>query len=161
MSMCRTLCVAACVSLLALPAWAANGSSGPGALALATLVSDHSPTLSHFDKRTLTKLFTGHTNVSYPAGHTITVNADKITCKTSDVDITLHSCDFTFGPRTVTISGRAAHELYATLAENGVPGGAAAGTLYEALTQLTCTIDPNVIDQRSGGGATCTYTPAS
>lgn len=156
----RTVCATAAVYLLALPAWAANGSSGPGALALATLVSDRSPTLSHFDKRTLTKLFTGHTNVSFPAGHTITVNADKITCKTSDVDITLHSCDLTFGLRTFTITGRAAHEMYATLAENGVPGGAAAGTQYEALTQLNCTIDPNVIDQRSGGGATCTYIPA-
>jgi hypothetical protein len=160
MSMVRTHCVTAVVSLLAFPAWAANGSSGAGALALATLVSDHSPAISHFDKRTLTKLFTGHTNVSYPAGHTITVKADKITCKTSDVDITLHSCDLVFGPRTFTITARAAHELYTTLAENGVPGGAAAGTQYEALTQLSCTIDPNVIVQRAGGGATCTYTPA-
>ena len=156
----RTFCVTAVVCLLALPAWAANGSGGPGALALATLVADHSPVVSHFDKRTLTKLFTGHTNVSYPAGHTITVNADKITCKTSDVDITLHSCDLTFGPRAFTITGRTAHEIYATLAENSVPGGAAAGSQYEALTQLSCTIDPNMIDQRSGGGATCTYTPA-
>jgi len=156
----RTYCVTAVMSLLALPAWAATGSSGPGALALATLVADHSQAVSHSDKHTLTKLFTGHTNVSYPTGHTITVTADKITCKTSDVDITVHSCDLTFGPRTLTITARAAHELYATLAENGVPGGAAAGTEYEALTLLSCTIDPNVVDQRSGGGATCTYTPA-
>lgn len=156
----RTFCVTAAAFLLALPASAANGSSGPGALALATLVAEHSQTVSHSDKRTLMKLFTGHTNVSFPAGHTITVNADTITCRTSDVDITVHSCNLTFGPRTSTITGRPAHELFATLIENGVPGGAAAGSLYEALTQLACMIDPNVIEQRSGGGATCTFTPA-
>lgn len=159
MSMRRTLCATAVLLVFALPAWAANGSSGPFALALATLVSEHSPTLSVFDKRTLKKLFAGHTNVSYPAGKTITVSADKISCKTSDVDITVHTCDLTFGSRTFTNTGRPAHELYATLVENGVPGGAAAGSLYEALTGLTCTIDPNVVDQRAGGGATCAFTP--
>jgi len=157
--MCRTFPVAAVLVLLAFPAWAANGSSGPGALALATLVSEHSPTLSALDKRTLAKLFAGNTNISYPAGKTITVNADNISCKTSGVDITFHSCTFTFGSRTFAINGRVAHEMYATLMEDGVPGGAAAGTEYEALTQLACTIDPNLIDQRNGGGASCTFTP--
>src|SRR5579859_5474902 len=106
MSMRRTFCAAAILLVFALPAWAANGSSGPFALALATLVSEHSPTLSGFDKRTLKKLFAGHTNVSYPAGKTITVSADKINCKTSDVDITLHSCELTFGSRTFTNTGQ-------------------------------------------------------
>ena len=158
--MCRTLCVTAALCSLALPAWAANGSSGPGALALATLVSQHSPTLAGFKKHALQQLFGGNTNVHYPAGKTIVVDADKISCKTSDVDITLHSCDLTFGSQTHTITGRVAHEMYATLMENGVPGGAAAGTEYENLTQLSCTIDPNVVDQRGGGGATCAFTPA-
>jgi len=155
----RVLCATAVSLVAALPAQAANGSSGPFALALATLVSEHSPTLSVFDKKTLKKLFAGHTNVSYPSGKTITVSADKINCKTSDVDITLHSCELTFGSRTFTNTGRAAHEIYATLVENGVPGEGAAGSLYEALTALTCTIDPNVVDQRAGGGATCSFTP--
>src|SRR6202012_202292 len=135
---------------LTFPAMAANGSSGPGALALAALVSEHSPTLAGVKKHVLTQLFGGNTNVHSPAGQTIVVNADKISCKTSDVDITLHSCDLIFGPKTFTITGRKAHEMYATLIENGVPGGAAAGTEFENLTQLTCTIDPNVVDQRSG-----------
>jgi hypothetical protein len=155
----RTLCATAVLLVVAIPAWAANGSSGPFALALATLVSEHSPTVSTSDKRVLRKLFAGHTNVSYPSGKTITVSADKISCKTSDVDITVHACELTFGSRKITNSGRVAHELYATLVENGVPGGAAAGSLYEALTGLTCTIDPNVVDQRAGGGATCSFTP--
>jgi hypothetical protein len=49
--------------------------------------------------------------------------------------------------------------MYATLIENGVPGDSAAGTLFESLSQLSCTIDPNVIDQRAGGGASCNFTP--
>jgi hypothetical protein len=155
----RVIVVASAFMLFAIPAWAATSSAGNGALALSALVSEHSPTLNGFDKRTLAKLFGGNSNVSYPGGKTITVSADKIVCKTSDVDITIHSCDLTFGTKQRTITGRKAHEMYATLIENGVPGDSAAGTLFESLSQLSCTIDPNVIDQRAGGGASCNFTP--
>jgi len=89
----------------------------------------------------------------------ITVAIDKTVCKASDVDIALHSCDLTFPSRTISLTGRKAHELYATIAEVGVPPDGAAGSIFEALSPLTCTIDPNVIHQRAGGGATCNFTP--
>jgi hypothetical protein len=145
--------------LAAVPVWAANSSAGNSALALAAIVGGDSPMLHDFDKDTLAKLFAGNSSVSYPAGKTIAVTADKIVCRTSDVDITQHSCALTFGPHTRTITGRVAHELYATLLENGVPSDGAAGSLFEAVSQLSCTTDPNVVDQRSGGGATCNFTP--
>ena len=34
------------------------------------------------------------------------------------------------------------HELFATIAEVGVKPDGAAGTIYEGLSQLACTIDP-------------------
>ena len=145
--------------LWAAPVWAANSSAGNTALALAAIIGSASPTLHGFDKHTLAELFAGNSNVSYPMGKTITVAADKVVCRTSDVDITQHSCALTFGSHTRTRTGRRAHELYATLIENGVPSNGAAGSLFESVSQLSCTIDPNVIDQRAGGGANCNFTP--
>ena len=147
------------IMLSAIPAWGATGSSGNAALALSALVGEHSPTLHAFDKLTLAKLFSGNTHVAYPSGKTISVTANKIVCRTSNVDITQHSCALTFGARTINTTGRRAHELYATLIENGVPGEGAAGSEFESLSKLSCTIDPNAIDQRAGGGANCNFTP--
>jgi hypothetical protein len=158
-AVCRAMAIAISSILLAVPALAATGSSGDAALALAALVSEHSPTLHPFDKVTVANLFAGNTNVKYPPGNTITINADQIVCKASDVDITLHSCALTFGSNTIAMSERRAHEMYATLIENGVPGKVAAGTLFQAISQLSCTIDPNTVDQRAGGGATRNFTP--
>jgi len=64
----RIIVVASAFMLFAIPAWAATSSAGNGALALSALVSEHSPTLNGFDKRTLAKLFGGNSNVSYPGG---------------------------------------------------------------------------------------------
>jgi hypothetical protein len=158
MPMYRTIAVAISLMLLAAPASAAT-ASGNSALALSALVSEHSRTVRSFDKYTLARLFAGHSNIFYSPGRTITVSADKIVCKTSDVDITVHSCDLSFGRRTITLDGRWAHELYATIFEVGVSPDGAAGTIFEALSQLTCTIDPNVVKQRAGGGADCNFTP--
>jgi hypothetical protein len=158
MPMYWTIAFAIPLMLSTAPASAAT-ASGNSALALSALVSEHSPTVSSFNKHTLARLFGGRTNIFfYPPGKTITVSADKIVCKTSDVDITVHSCDFTFGARTITLNGRPAHELYATIFEVGVPPDGAAGTIFEALSLLTCTIDPNVVKQRAGGGADCNFT---
>ena len=35
----------------------------------------------------------------------------------------------------------------------------AAGSIYEALHGLACTLEPSVIKQNGGGGATCAFTP--
>lgn len=132
---------------------------GSGALVLAALVGQNSPLVTPGGKAALAKMLDGETKASFPAGQTITVQVDKLTCKASNVDITLHSCELVFGTRTAKLTGRAAHELYATLAEVGVPSDGAAGSIYEALTKLTCTIDPNEVKQMSGGGAHCDYGP--
>ncbi|MGH6868686.1 MAG: hypothetical protein ACREDA_07445, partial [Methylocella sp.] len=88
------------------------------------------------------------------------VAASAVTCRASDVDITRHSCDLTFGAKKVTTRGRKAHELYATLAEVGVPPDGAAGSMFEAVSNLDCAIDPAEVKQKAGGGAHCTYAPA-
>jgi hypothetical protein len=159
--MTRTAALAISLLLMTVDAgWAAGGSaSGSGALALAALVAANSPVVSSSDKKVLAALFAGNVGVPYPAGKKIAVKADSVTCLAGDVDITRHSCDLMFGKKKITLSGRAAHEIYATLVEVGVPSDGAAGTIYEALSQLNCTIDPNEVEQRDGGGASCQFAP--
>ena len=107
-------------------------------------------------KKLLAKFLDGKTKVS-STGQIISVNVDKLICKASNVDITLHSCDLVFGTRTATLTGRAAHELYATLLEIGVPPDAGAGSVFEAVSKLDCKIDPNAVIANAGGGARCDY----
>ena len=155
----RTTAVAVFLLILsAAPAWA-DHTAGGSALALSALVSENSPSLSPNDKDTIVQLFGGNTSASYPAGRKITVSADKIVCRAGNFDITERSCELTFGQNTITLAGRRAHELFATIAEVGVPSEGAAGTIFEGLSQLTCTIDPSEIKQRSGGGANCDFNP--
>ena len=96
---------------------------------------------------------------SYPAGQKITVKTNKIECRQRNVAINDRSCALTFGSHHVNFAARAAHERYATLIEAGVLSDGAAGSMFETLTALTCTIDPNAINQNAGGGASCTFTP--
>lgn len=132
-------------------------TAGNSALALAALVGTHSPTLSWKERKALANMLDGRLGFSFPANQKIVVKADKVTCRASNVDIAAHSCDLGFGPTTRHLAGRAAHELYATLIESGVPSDGAAGSLFESLTALACTIDPNAVKQRAGGGADCTF----
>jgi len=37
----------------------------------------------------------------------------------------------------------------------GVPADGAAGTIFEALSKLSCTLAPTVIQDKAGGGADC------
>src|SRR3974390_1148243 len=64
------------------------------AIALACLVAPPSREISFADKRALAIFFDGRTNVH--ARKKISVIADKIVCRYSDVDITSRSCDLTF-----------------------------------------------------------------
>jgi hypothetical protein len=156
---CRVAMVAA---LVMLPVSAARAdSTGGSALALAALVTPYSPAITTGDKRVIEALFDGDPNAAYPAGKKITVTADKIVCRMGNVDITFHSCELTFGAKAVTVTGWRAHELFATIGEVGVPVDGAMGTLYESLSQLSCTIDPGVIKQKAGGGASCAFTPGA
>jgi hypothetical protein len=139
----------------------AETADGNGALALSAIVGETSPLLSARDKSVLAKFLNGQTNVTYPDGQTISLTARKLTCRASNVDLTAHSCEISFDGKTVMLSGRRAHELYATLAEIGVPADGAAGSTFEAVSNLKCTIDPNQVKQKSGGGAHCDYAPPS
>jgi hypothetical protein len=132
-------------------------TSGTSALALAALVGIHSPTLTFKERIVLTHMLEGRLNFPFPANQ-IAVKADKVTCRASNVDISAHSCELAFGAKTRKLSGRAAHELYATLIESGVPSDGAAGSLFESLTALSCTVDPSAVKQKAGGGANCTFT---
>ncbi len=91
---------------------ASAATTGSNALALAALVGPHSPVVGRHDKRVLARLFDGHTNVLFPSSKN--VEADAIDCIAGNVDITAHSCKLTFGSKTAKVSGRKAHELYAT-----------------------------------------------
>jgi hypothetical protein len=132
-------------------------TSGSSALALAALVGAQSPVLSSHDKSVLARLFDGHTNGVFPANKQISVKADDILCNAGDVNITAHSCQLTFGSKTVKLTGRKAHELFATMVEVGVPNEGTAGATHESLTHLVCTINPHEIAQESGGGADCKF----
>jgi hypothetical protein len=143
--------------LLANHAAFAGSIDGNGALALAALVAEHSPNVKAHDKILLEKFLNGQT---YASKKKITVAAGAVTCRASNVDITQHSCDLTFGAKKVATHGRKAHELYATLAEVGVPSDGAAGSIFEAVSNLDCTVDPGEVKQKAGGGAHCTFAPA-
>jgi hypothetical protein len=155
----RTVLVAFALLPLASGSAMAATTAGNSALALAALVAFHSPLVSAHDKNIMARMFNGNLSFSFPKNRKILVRADAVVCRASDVDITLHSCTLTFGKKTAALKGRKAHELFATVAEAGVSPEGAAGSIFESLSQLVCTIDPNEIKQRAGGGADCTFKP--
>jgi hypothetical protein len=139
---------------------AAASVNGNGALALAALIAEQSPQLTAMQKSAMARLLNGNV-APFPANATIAVTADKAVCRASNVDIAAHSCALTFGSRTVNLKGRRAHELYATIGEVGVAPDGAAGSAFEALSHLNCTINPSEIAQKAGGGASCNFDPGA
>ena len=129
--------------------------SGPNALALAGVVALYSPLLSGDERETAAALFVGEKDVRY--AKKITVTADKIVCRVSNVDIAARSCELTFNGKKQTVSGRRANEIFATEAMAGVPSDGAAGSTFESLSKLNCTLDPKAIKQKDGSGASCTF----
>jgi hypothetical protein len=130
--------------------------TGPTALALAAVVAQHS-SLPAYDKRVMSRLFAGDTIFFISAKTRVSVIANTIVCRTSNVDIAARSCDLTFPNSKKTVKGREANELYATAASAGVAAEGAAGSNIESFSKLTCTIDPKEIRQKAGGGATCSF----
>ena len=157
--MTKRILLAFAVSLVAQSALAGS-MSGNGALSFAALVGQHSPSLTTAEKGLLLKYLHGHAETAYPKGLTFSVKADAVSCRISNVDITSHSCDLTFGAKKVSIKGRLAHELYATLVENGVASDGAAGSIFEAVGAVECKINPADVASKGGGGATCDYAAA-
>jgi hypothetical protein len=114
---------------VALAGVALTGSAnGSVALALAGVVAPYSPTLSPAEKKAVAALFAGKTDGPYTTR--ILVMADKIVCRTSNVDIAARSCELTFGNTIRKSQGREANELYATIAMAGIPSDG--GTYLEA-----------------------------
>jgi len=128
---------------------ASGNASGPAALALAAVVASHSSVLGSFDLRAMARLLSGNSRISFPPNRKISVTADSVVCRTSNVDITSRTCELAFGAAKRVLKGREANELFATLA--------AAGVVSEGVTKLTCTVDPNEIRQKEGGGAQCAF----
>ena len=132
-------------------------SNGFGALALAALVAENEPALGPHWRYGMRILFEGGNPVSFPPGSKIMVRADKIDCRASNVAISQRSCVLTFGAHVGRLKGRRANELLATMLEAGVAGDAGAGSVFESLTKLVCTIDPSEVKQNAGGGASCAF----
>jgi len=132
-------------------------ASGPSALALAAVIAQHSPAVRAFDKRVIARLFRGDTRFGFTPNTKISVDADTVVCRVSNVDITSRSCELSFGARKRTLTGREANEIGATAAAAGIPSEGAAGSSIESVSKLRCTIDPNEIMQKAGGGAQCSF----
>lgn len=150
--------VLVCVPLLLLTYPASAGTViGSSALALSALVAENSPMLAASDKIVLAALFEEHLDVPVSGGGKISVRADSVTCSAGDVDISAHACNLVFGKQTLTLKGRKAHELFATIIELGVRPEGAMGRVYDSIAHLNCTIDAKEIEQRDGGGASCSF----
>ena len=136
-------------------------SSGSPALALAGVLAPYSPLLTSAEKKTVAALFAGTFSLpdakSPYTNKKISVTADKIVCRISNVDITLRSCELTFGTTKRTVNGREANEIFATEVMVGVPSDGAAGSIFESLSKLNCTLDPKEIEEKAGGGANCSF----
>lgn len=133
--------------------------SGSTALALAGVLAPLSPTLTNAEKKAVAMLFAA--NADIPDKKPIVLTVDRILCRSGNVDITLRNCEVTFGKTMRTVNGSTANEIFATEALAGVPADGAAGSNFESLTRLNCTIDPNAIRRKDGSGAECTFQPGN
>jgi hypothetical protein len=84
---------------------AIQARGGPTALALAAVITQHSPLVRAFDRRIIARLFGDRTNFGFTPNTKISVTADSVVCRTSNVDITARTCDLTFGNRKRTTGG--------------------------------------------------------
>jgi hypothetical protein len=140
---------------------AAAEISGGAALSLAARIGDRSPLTTLRAKGLLGSFLDGRSQARYLGSGAVEVRADAVDCQLGNVDITAKQCRLTFGAKVVAIQGRDAQALYATLIEAGVPASGAAGSSHASLTNLVCTIDPVAVKARTGGGATCSFSPAA
>jgi hypothetical protein len=153
----KQLVVGLMVVIATHPALAAK-SSGYAALAFGAIIGGYSPVLSVENKTRLAQLVSHKTSLGSVSG-AITINADSIICHAGNVDIAAFGCELTFGTKKVTLSGRRAIELFAVIGELGVPGDGAAGTIYQAMHNVSCTIRPSLIARKDGSGADCRFDP--
>src|SRR5262245_42110270 len=98
-----------------------NRAFRPSVLPLAAVVAQHWPAVRAFDKRVIARLFRGNTTLGFTPNTKISVDAEYVICRVSNVDITSRSCELNFGARKRTLSGRDANEVGATMAAAGIP----------------------------------------
>jgi hypothetical protein len=149
------IALATALMFLGLASARAGSVTGQAALALAGVVAPASHVLSMTEKEAVATLFAANSTIPYRKK--IIVTADKIVCRVSNVDITARSCELTFGKTVKTINGRAANEVFATAAMAGIASDGAAGSIFESVSKLSCTLDPQVIKDKAGGGAECSF----
>ena len=137
----------------------AGASNGANALALSAIVGELAPQTSAPNKKLLAAYFSGRADAQHAKDLRIAVKADAIDCRAGNVDITSRACELTFGAKKVELRGRKAHELYATLIENGVALEGAAGASHASITALDCMVDADEVAEKGGGGARCAYNP--
>ena len=130
--------------------------TGPTALAVAAVVAQYSPVLNPGERKVIAGLFDGNTRMSYPLKK-ISVDADTVMCRISNVAIAERSCEITFKKGKRSLKGHAANEVYATLASAGINAEGAAGSMIESVSKLSCTLDLGEIKQNAGGGASCSW----
>ncbi len=115
--------------------------------------------MSAAEKTLLASYLDGNAAAAHAPGQRVGVRSDGVTCRASDVDIAAYSCTLYFGEAEIALEGRAAQNLFATLAEVGVPSDGAAGSIYEGVTKLSCVIDADEVSDTGGGGAHCDFAP--
>ncbi|MBM3577632.1 MAG: hypothetical protein FJX40_08200 [Alphaproteobacteria bacterium] len=147
------------LSALAPAAAQAGASNGSNALALSAIVGELAPQTSAPNKKLLAAFLSGNAEAPHAKGLRVAVKADAIDCRAGNVDITSRACELTFGAKKIELHGRKAHELYATLIENGVVLEGAAGTTHASITALDCIVDADEVAEKAGGGARCAYNP--
>jgi hypothetical protein len=130
--------------------------TGPTALAVAAVVARYSPLLNPGERKVVAGLFDGNARVSYPKKK-LSVSADIVTCRISNVAIAERSCDIVFAKGKHSLKGREANEVYATLASAAVTAEGAAGSMIESISKLSCTLDLDAIRQNAGAGADCSW----
>ncbi len=131
-------------------------ATGPTALAVAAVIAQYSPVLNPGERKVIAGVFDGNTRMSYPIKK-LSVDADTVTCRISNVAIADRSCDLSFKKGKRSLKGRAANEVYATLASAGIAAEGAAGSMIESLSKLSCTLDLGAIKQNDGSGANCSW----
>jgi hypothetical protein len=79
------------IPALALTILQNTASAAPGTATGPTAIAQHSPTVRAFDKRVIARLFRGNTRFGFTPKTKISVDADSVVCRVTDVDITSRS----------------------------------------------------------------------
>jgi hypothetical protein len=130
-------------------------ASGAAALAVAAVLAQYSPLVTTKEKKCIANLFEG---TKPTCSNKLSIAVVSVLCRVGNVDITARSCEVDFGKKpSRSLKGRAANEVFATLSVAGAVSEGAAGTIFQSVSKLQCTLDPREIRQNSGGGADCSF----